>query len=101
MKLGATLSLSLVLLAAGCTGRRMVDPPIEPRAQQQDNYQPRERHEERRRDRRDTGNHDRADNTTGAFDYYLLTLSWSPEFCLTHPSAAECSAHPGFILHGL
>jgi ribonuclease T2 len=37
----------------------------------------------------------------GAFDFYLLTLSWSPEFCVTHPQAAECAASPGFILHGL
>jgi ribonuclease T2 len=37
----------------------------------------------------------------GAFDFYLLTLSWSPEYCVTHPSAAECAAHPAFVLHGL
>lgn len=37
----------------------------------------------------------------GTFDFYLLNLSWSPEFCTTHPSARECSAHTGFILHGL
>jgi ribonuclease T2 len=37
----------------------------------------------------------------GTFDFYLLTLSWSPEFCSTHPSAAECAAHPAFVLHGL
>ena len=37
----------------------------------------------------------------GQFDFYLLTLSWSPEFCSTHRSAAECAAHAGFVLHGL
>ena len=42
-----------------------------------------------------------ANGTPGAFDFYLLTLSWSPEFCVTHPEAAECAAHPGFVLHGL
>ncbi len=36
----------------------------------------------------------------GDFDYYLLTLSWSPEFCATH-SSPECAAHPGFVVHGL
>jgi ribonuclease T2 len=36
-----------------------------------------------------------------SFDYYLLNLSWSPEFCSTHPSAAECTFHPAFVLHGL
>ena len=35
------------------------------------------------------------------FDFYLLTLSWSPEYCVTHQGAAECTAHPAFVLHGL
>lgn len=35
------------------------------------------------------------------FDYYLLNLSWSPEFCYSHPQAAECAAHSTFVLHGL
>jgi len=35
------------------------------------------------------------------FDYYLLNLSWSPEFCYSHPTAAECASHPTFVLHGL
>lgn len=35
------------------------------------------------------------------FDYYLLTLSWSPEYCLTNFSSPECAAHPGFVVHGL
>ncbi len=39
----------------------------------------------------------------GAFDYYTLNLSWSPEFCYSNPSRAECSGgHSyGFIVHGL
>jgi ribonuclease T2 len=35
------------------------------------------------------------------FDYYLLNLSWSPEFCHSHPDAAECADHRTFVLHGL
>jgi len=35
------------------------------------------------------------------FDFYLLNLSWSPEFCHTHPGAAECASHSTFVLHGL
>ncbi|QHN02659.1 ribonuclease T [Granulicella sp. WH15] len=35
------------------------------------------------------------------FDYYLLNLSWSPEFCATLSSSPQCAAHPGFVLHGL
>lgn len=38
---------------------------------------------------------------SGSFDLYLLTLSWSPEFCQTHPSATECAQHDTFVLHGL
>jgi ribonuclease T2 len=39
----------------------------------------------------------------GEFAYYLLSLSWSPAFCLSSPGAAECSGprHYGFIVHGL
>jgi ribonuclease T2 len=37
----------------------------------------------------------------GGFDFYLLNLSWSPEFCATHGDAAECAEHDGFVLHGL
>jgi ribonuclease T2 len=40
----------------------------------------------------------------GVFDYYLLTLSWSPEFCHSpaHADKPECqSGHHGFIVHGL
>jgi ribonuclease T2 len=36
-----------------------------------------------------------------SFDYYLLNLSWSPEFCHGHPDAAECANHSTFVLHGL
>lgn len=39
--------------------------------------------------------------TAATFDFYLLNLSWSPEYCQTHSSAAECAAHDTFVLHGL
>lgn len=44
-----------------------------------------------------------SDAEPGAFDYYLLSLSWSPAFCLSGPGAAECSGPRrfGFIVHGL
>jgi ribonuclease T2 len=35
------------------------------------------------------------------FDYYILNLSWSPEFCYSHPNVTECASHPAFVLHGL
>jgi ribonuclease T2 len=37
----------------------------------------------------------------GTFDFYLLNLSWSPEFCATHPGNSQCAARPGFVVHGL
>jgi ribonuclease T2 len=37
----------------------------------------------------------------GKFDYYLLSMSWSPEFCHSHPASPECSKHLGLIVHGL
>lgn len=40
------------------------------------------------------------------FDYYLLTLSWAPQFCATNPNgrtSAECdpNKHMGLVVHGL
>lgn len=45
--------------------------------------------------------HDAQDTTR--FDYYLMSLSWSPSYCLTHPNEAEqCGSKGfGFVLHGL
>lgn len=44
-----------------------------------------------------------AAGTPGQFDYYVLTLSWSPTYCLTHPQDhSQCSGKGyGFVLHGL
>lgn len=40
--------------------------------------------------------------TPGQFDYYLLTLSWAPEFCHSHGDSPECQGqHFGFVVHGL
>jgi ribonuclease T2 len=41
-----------------------------------------------------------------SFDYYLLTLSWAPDFCASgsgYKDPNECGAgrHVGFIVHGL
>jgi ribonuclease T2 len=47
-----------------------------------------------------------SDATAGAFDYFLLTLSWAPEFCATNSkgsNTAECDPgnHKGLVVHGL
>jgi ribonuclease T2 len=39
--------------------------------------------------------------TPGHFDFYLMNLSWSPEFCSIQGTSPECAAKPGFIMHGL
>lgn len=46
-----------------------------------------------------------AENTPGRFDYYVLSLSWSPHYC-TRPEArdeeTQCeSGRYGFVTHGL
>lgn len=41
---------------------------------------------------------------SGDFDYYLLALSWAPNFCATHSGpASECGVgrHVAFVVHGL
>jgi ribonuclease T2 len=46
---------------------------------------------------------DSSGGTPGDFAYYLLSLSWSPAFCVASPAAAECNGPRrfGFIVHGL
>lgn len=44
----------------------------------------------------------RSQGQSGEFDFYVLSLSWSPTFCLTHPGNEQCSGKGyGFVLHGL
>lgn len=43
----------------------------------------------------------RATATGQPYDFYLLNLSWSPEYCVTNPGAVECNEHLGFVVHGL
>ena len=47
-----------------------------------------------------------SDASAGSFDYFLLTLSWAPEFCASNPNgrtSIECAAnqHRGLVVHGL
>ncbi len=47
--------------------------------------------------------HADSDAASGVFDYYLLSLSWAPTYCLTHDGdGAECGSKGyGFVVHGL
>ena len=84
--LAVSLSLSLAGIVLGCEHA----PAPRPREQEQPRAADHPRRELRER------------GSPGAFDYYVLTLSWSPEFCHGHPDKAECtSGHFGFIVHGL
>jgi ribonuclease T2 len=48
---------------------------------------------------------DRRQNVPGQFDYYVLSLSWSPSFCETATGNArrqQCGPRPySFVVHGL
>jgi ribonuclease T2 len=39
----------------------------------------------------------------GQFDYYILSLSWSPQYCAgsNHGDDAQCERPYGFVVHGL
>ncbi len=41
--------------------------------------------------------------TEGDFDFYVLALSWSPEYCSSNNDPQQCSIgrRLGFVLHGL
>ncbi len=46
--------------------------------------------------------HTQAASPQAPFDYYLLSLSWSPTYCLTHAQDQnQCGKGYGFVLHGL
>ena len=46
----------------------------------------------------------RAGGLSGQFDFYVLSLSWSPSYCqsASRPDPSQCdTSHPGFVVHGL
>jgi ribonuclease T2 len=49
--------------------------------------------------------HNDSEASGGQFDYYLLSLSWAPNYCAEHPNdrSGECriGGHQTFVLHGL
>ncbi len=42
-----------------------------------------------------------ARGTPGQFDYWLLALSWSPQYCADRASDMQCSRPYDFVVHGL
>ena len=69
-------------------------------------YQPQDSSNYARNDERTDRRHPRRGRpeeqaAPGQFDFYLLNLSWSPEFCATHGDSPECGHNLGFVVHGL
>ncbi len=105
----ASVGLLLTLLTVGCNNN--TPPPVAPRSEAAPQPAPREYRP------RDTSNYAQNDEQTGRrrprrgrpdeqatpgqFDFYLLNLSWSPEFCATHGDSPECGRNLGFVVHGL
>src|SRR5579872_3051728 len=99
-----TLALLSALILAGCSAAPAPTPTVpadtqSSRAQDSVPDRPETSSGESRRNR-SRSNHSAANSAPGDFDFYLLNLSWSPEFCTTH-SSPECASHPGFVVHGL
>lgn len=80
--------IAAILLTLGCQA-----PPSQPAGQTA---------QARMTDARAANNSGTSPQAPGQFDYYLLTLSWAPEYCHGHPNSPECEgSHPGFVVHGL
>ena len=43
-----------------------------------------------------------ADGRAGDFDFYVLSLTWTPTYCATadNPDLAQCDSPHGFLVHG-
>ncbi len=52
---------------------------------------------------REKGDFSFEQNDDSPFDFYVLSLSWSPTFCLSHADKGgeQCNGDYGFIVHGL
>jgi ribonuclease T2 len=103
------IGLWLVLSTIGCkspvpstaaphgdTEARPSSPAYQP--QDSSNYTRQDERTGRRRSRR---GRPEEQAPPGQFDFYLLNLSWSPEFCATHGDSPECGRNLGFVVHGL
>jgi ribonuclease T2 len=104
----AFIGLVAVLSMAGC--RSGTQPTVAPHNDAEarpasSEYQPQENsnssNDERTGRRRSRRGRPQEQTAPGQFDFYLLNLSWSPEFCATHGDSPECGRSLGFVVHGL
>lgn len=71
-----------------------------PRADSRDSSTQQSHQQTPRQERGERG--DRSAGRVGDFDYYLVSLSWSPSYCILHPNdQRQCGKGYGFVLHGL
>ncbi len=71
-----------------------------PRAESRDGSARESQSQAPRHERGERG--DRSAGRVGDFDYYLVSLSWSPSYCVLHPDdQRQCGKGYGFVLHGL
>lgn len=104
----STLGLLLSLSTIGCQNPSQPAAPRSEPARRASNadYQPQDSPSNAKDDegtgrRRSRRGRPQAQAPPGQFDFYLLNLSWSPEFCATHSDSPECGRHLGFVVHGL
>ncbi len=103
------ISLLFVLSTVGC--KNPGPSPVAPRSDTEArprsrSYQPPDssnyaRNDERTNRRRSRRGRPDEQAAPGQFEFYLLNLSWSPEFCATHGDSPECGRNLGFVVHGL
>ncbi len=112
----AIIRIVLVLLVAAIGAWQLRNSQTAPesatKSAQQQGGQPAHHHNKGGNHQRDSGVKDGADRTArqgqpagaiGEFDYYLVSLSWSPAYCVAHPQdKRQCGDRGfGFVLHGL
>jgi len=105
----ASVGLLLTFLTIGCNNN--APPPVAPRSDtaappRSQDYRPRDdsnyaQSDEQTGRRRPRRGRPEEQAPPGQFDFYLLNLSWSPEFCATHGDSPECGRNLGFVVHGL
>jgi ribonuclease T2 len=99
-----TLGLSALLLITACKSGPIPQPSAQSDSaanraiQENPSGYPSDARQGRRRSRRGRADQQAA---PGTFDFYLLNLSWSPEFCATHSNSPECGHGLGFVVHGM
>jgi ribonuclease T2 len=96
------LSLLVAAFGAWQLNNNQSSPDNNPRQHQgnQQSHKQGQPHANQQGNRQGASNHS---NQAGDFDYYVVSLSWSPAYCSTHPNdKRQCGERGfGFVLHGV